>query len=142
MILDVLKRINLEEPITTHFRWKEALYLRQWNFYAYPSDEQKFHIFNMALKLEDIRELTGGRDISATSWLRPEPYNKLIGGSLNSQHILGKAVDINICGLESEVVQKFLLDHLDRLGLSMELDTQGWTHLQFRKPGGPATFLP
>ena len=148
MILDVLKRINLSEAITTHFKWNEALLLREWNFAAYPTDSQKYFIFQMALKLEDISQLFGGQSILIMSWLRPKQYDNFIKHrDLNfesgSRHCSGKAVDFNVFGYEPEAVRKVLLDHLDRLQVRMELETSDWIHLDIDwKPGACNTFLP
>lgn len=44
-------------------------------------------------RLQKLRELTG-RSIKITSGYRPSAYNKRIGGSSKSKHMLGMAVDI------------------------------------------------
>lgn len=50
-------------------------------------------------KLQELRDIVG-RPIIINSGYRTVEYNKKIGGSPNSQHILGRAVDIVIPPLD------------------------------------------
>ncbi|MEN6534402.1 MAG: D-Ala-D-Ala carboxypeptidase family metallohydrolase [Bryobacteraceae bacterium] len=46
------------------------------------------------LKLEKLRELLGGHPIVITSGFRCDVHNAAVGGSMSSQHLFGRAVDI------------------------------------------------
>ncbi len=60
-------------------------------------------------KLEELREVIG-EPIEITSGFRTEKFNKKIGGSVNSYHLKGLAVDIkfDFCKWNIEVLLKIL----------------------------------
>ena len=70
------------------------------------------------------------------SGYRCEAHNKVVGGSPNSQHLLGKAADIVIQGLDP-ILDTY--DYLDDLMLSGEILQGGlgmyssFTHYDIRK---------
>ena len=55
-------------------------------------------------KLEELRTLSGNKKITVHSGFRCEKYNKKVGGSPKSQHLLGKAADITISGLDVDQI--------------------------------------
>jgi len=70
-----------------------------------------------------------------TSGWRPEGYNKLIGGALNSAHIEGKACDFVVTGIDCDDVREQLEPKLTELGIRMEdLPGANWVHIDIRKP--------
>lgn len=48
------------------------------------------------------------RPISITSGVRCEDHNRRVGGSKNSQHVLGRAADIIIDGVSPKAVQAYI----------------------------------
>ena len=56
---------------------------------------------NMALvlALEDLRKLTGGKEITVNCAYRCPKHNAEVGGVSDSQHLLGNAADIKCKGL-------------------------------------------
>jgi uncharacterized protein YcbK (DUF882 family) len=62
----------------------------------------------LAKQLEALRSVLNA-PISITSAYRSEIHNKSIGGKLNSQHLLGKAADIQVKGKSPKQVQKAIL---------------------------------
>lgn len=46
--------------------------------------------------LEKMRQLLGNQPMHINSWCRCEPYNTLIGGNKNSEHMDGQAADIRV----------------------------------------------
>lgn len=44
--------------------------------------------------LESVQILCAKHSLSVSSWIRTEKRNRLVGGSPNSQHLLGLAVDV------------------------------------------------
>jgi uncharacterized protein YcbK (DUF882 family) len=87
-----------------------------------------------------------------TSGFRPSSYNKSIGGSLNSAHCYGLAIDLldsdkkigewcisNIAYLVQEGIYMESLCHTHR----SHLPEKRWVHLTTRKPkSGNTVFLP
>jgi uncharacterized protein YcbK (DUF882 family) len=52
------------------------------------------NILQLAIELDKIRDEWGSA-IVVTSWYRPPEVNRTVGGSTNSQHIYGRAVDLH-----------------------------------------------
>lgn len=122
----------LSEPIPgcVHFYWKEALLLREIDSFCFPTEEQEGMIIDLAIRLENIRVVLGGIPIYVTSWIRPGFYNELIGGSKNSWHKTGGAVDFKCLGVHPDETRETLLPHLLHLGLRMEdLPGSSWVHV-------------
>lgn len=93
-----------------------------------------YNIQKLANQLQIIRTLTG-QSIKINSGYRCKKHNNLIGGSKNSQHILGKASDIVI----RDISPNNLTDLIDEL-ISKGKILQGglgryntFTHYDIRK---------
>lgn len=139
--------------IAPHFTVGEALLLPRWNVLHNPTYTEKANIQIMAGKMEDIRAVFG-QPISVHCWLRPETanlshpantdlalvkkydhedYNKFIGGSPQSMHRFGRAVDFHVKGYEGSVgcreVRLTLFSLLEPMGLRMEDQEGGWVHV-------------
>lgn len=135
-----------QAPLTDegNFIVHEALWLPTWGVYHVPTDQEKENILRMAAIMEEIRALLG-QPIRVHSWLRPTVaccpgyahhgmnYNRAVGSvSDRSGHTVALAVDwhadewegIELCGM----VRKFLLPHLERLGIRMEKLAGDWIH--------------
>ena len=87
-----------------YFKWSEALYLPRLGAYVKPSITEAANIINVVAKLDPIRKHFG-QPITITSWLRPDLYNKLIGGAALSHHRTGSAVDFTVLGLSGDAVR-------------------------------------
>lgn len=57
--------------------------------------------------LEEVRERFG-KPVHVTSGSRCRPHNTSVGGSSRSQHLLHKAADIVVSGVEPQAVYDFL----------------------------------
>ena len=93
------------------------------------------NITKLANQLQYVRDNVS-MPITINSAYRCEAHNKSVGGSVNSQHLLGKAADIVIQGLDP-VLDTY--DYLDELMLSGEILQgglgmyQSFTHYDIRK---------
>lgn len=88
-----------------------------------------------AIKMEDVRRLLGDNAISVLSWYRSPSLNKIVGGSKNSQHMRGEAVDF-ICpgfGTPYEIC-KLLSQKKLELGIDQLIFEQTWVHISFVIP--------
>lgn len=129
------KGINLNGLIdgSKYFKWTEALWLNSVRAFAVPSAYQAENIIKQARELDKVREHFN-RAVIVTSWLRPERYNKMIGGAKNSAHIEGLATDFVVDGLSCQDVIKKLVVNPDIYDGRLELDTTTWVHCDLR-PG-------
>jgi uncharacterized protein YcbK (DUF882 family) len=130
------------------FGWGELLTLPSWNRLATVEDglteEVLDNLNTLALKMDNIRRHFN-KSIKVHCAYRPVEYNKLIGGSPNSAHILGKAMDWSIDGLNCDVVRKDILDNklLESLNMRMEnLPNSSWVHLDFAPVISNRFFVP
>lgn len=103
-----------------YFKWSEALYLPRLNAYVKPSITEASNIMNVVARLDPIRAHFGV-PITITSFLRPDMYNKLIGGAALSHHRTGSALDFTVLGLSGDAVRDELKRHpLLTAGLGFE----------------------
>ena len=100
-----------------------------------PSDVY-LNIVKLVGQLQFLRDYTG-RAITVNSGYRSPEHNSKIGGSLSSQHLLGKAADITIEGLKPAEVYR-LIDELIDMGLMLQgglglYEKKGFVHYDIRK---------
>jgi uncharacterized protein YcbK (DUF882 family) len=76
------------------------------------------NVIKLAGQLQFLRDYTG-RAITINSAYRSPEHNAKVGGSLTSQHLLGKAADITIQGLKPIEVFALIEDLID-LGLMLQ----------------------
>lgn len=137
--------ISLHDTITDSFIWKEALFLREWQWACYPNYEQYANIVKLSDKLEQIKMLFDNKPIKIVSWLRPPQYNEAIGGAKFSAHMTGEAVDFQIPGLKASFVRKKLEGKVQDLNIRLEVmpDEYNWIHVDIRTPeNGVRLFKP
>lgn len=115
-------------PGSSYFTWAEALWLPRVSAFANPSIEQQMNIMKLATAMEPVRKHFN-LPITVTSWLRPDAYNKMIGGASFSFHKSGLAIDFIIPGLTIEHVKRELLNNKQLWPYRGELDTTTWVHL-------------
>jgi len=93
------------------------------------------NITKLANQLQFVRDNLA-RPITINSAYRCVKHNKSIGGSKNSQHILGKAADIVISGLDPILETYDYLDDLMRTGEILQGGLgmyKTFTHIDIRK---------
>lgn len=137
--------ISLSDTITESFTWKEALFLREWQWCCYPDNKQYVNILKVSNKMESIRILFDNRPIKIVSWLRPPQYNEAIGGAKFSSHMDGLAVDFQIPGLAASFVRKKLESKVHDLNIRLEVmpDEYNWCHIDIKEPdNGVRLFKP
>ena len=81
--------------------------------------------------MEDVRDLLGGKPVLVSSAYRSLEVNKAVGGSANSQHMTGEAVDFTCpkFGTPEEIVQKIKDSPL--LFDQCILEFYRWVHISF-----------
>lgn len=102
-----------------HFTPEE---FKQGNKNVYNNMDKSFLV-----KLDKLRELCG-MPLKINSSYRDKEYNKSVGGSENSMHILGRAVDI---ACNNSVTRGIILKNALNLGLTCGV-YRNWIHVDDR----------
>ena len=97
----------------------------------FPTDDVKKQIYFTMAGLERVRAVLGF-SIYVTSGYRSEALNYAVGGSVNSQHCRGEAVDFT-CPLfgNPHDVAKFLSQWMRVLGIDQLIFEGTWVHCSF-----------
>lgn len=122
--------------ITDHFTVGELCMLHAWGRLATEADGiDKNKIIQLAQKAEDVRGFLGS-PMSVHCGFRSVPYNKSQGILANDVHSKSIALDFDcLPHLSDAEVQNRLLPMLEALGIRMEQNTSGWTHIDLHSPG-------
>jgi len=133
---------NKEVMISKHF--KLIRYIRsQWAERSgvdnTPTPE---HIENAKALFENVIEKVWDQynAVWINSGYRSSKLNKRINGNKNSQHCVGEAVDIEVPGVDSLEVARWIKDNLEFDQLILENakpydHSAGWVHISYKKNG-------
>lgn len=88
--------------------------------------------------VQPVRDAFGPTTIN--SGYRGKALNKAVGGSSNSQHCKGEAVDIEVPGVANAKVAEWILANCDFDQLILEFYTpgipdSGWVHVSYKESG-------
>ena len=138
--------MELTDKISNYFTFKEAVWLPSWNRAATAEDgytsEIEENLKNLFSIMDQVREMFGKAVIVHVAY-RPALYNKAVGGATHSSHVLGKACDFHVSGLDCDTVRAILEPELERLGLRMEKKPgSNWVHLDTSEPNPNRYFNP
>jgi hypothetical protein len=96
-----------------------------------PHSQERKNIQRCAETMEKVRAILGDRPVLVSSGYRSRAVNTEVGGSKNSAHMVGLAVDFSCPGFGSpRAICKKLEQHMQELGVDQlihEYDT--WVHL-------------
>lgn len=124
---------NPSAKISQNFVVKEALWLPQWSRLANTTDGFNIMVQDNLVdtfKVLDKIRILFGKPVSVHCAYRPQAYNILVGGAPRSAHILGKAIDFSIQGVNCDAVRANLLPKLKAFGLRMENNPgSNWVHI-------------
>jgi len=98
-------------------------------------DEVLYNVAKLANQLQTIRDVIK-TPIQINSAYRCVKHNKAIGGSVSSQHILGKAADIVVRGYDASLEIYPLIEELINEGHILQGglgDYPTFTHIDIRK---------
>lgn len=120
----ISKYFTLEESIRSNVALKYKIKNN-------PSNAEYKNIIYTAKRMDEVRKALKTK-IYVTSWFRSEKVNKKVGGSKNSYHLKGLAVDFKTDGKAKDIKKK-----LDRAKISYDqliyYPNQNRVHISFRE---------
>jgi len=121
--------------ITEHFSLEELTDTSHREFDNTPNEAERANLERLALFLEQVKELLGGKPIMINSAFRSKQVNDAVGSKDSSQHRIGCAADIRVPGMNPDEVCKkiigssLLYDQIIREFYNPEAKAGGWTHI-------------
>jgi len=121
--------------LTEHFSLEELTDTSHREFDNTPNEAERANLERLALFLEQVKELLGGKPIMVNSAFRSKQVNDAVGSKDTSQHRIGCAADIRVPGMNpDEVCRKIigsslLYDQIIREFYNPEAKAGGWTHI-------------
>ena len=118
------KHFTLEELTTTEYR----------ELSNEPNQTERTNLVRLAIFLEQVKELLGGKPIMVNSAFRSKAVNDAVGSKDSSQHRVGCAADLRVPGMTpDEVVKAVIASDLPYDQVIREFDR--WTHISI--PNSP-----
>jgi uncharacterized protein YcbK (DUF882 family) len=112
--------------ISKNFKWGEVFIGIRQDEWGGVTKKMLDNAVRMAQYMEIVRTYFG-KPIIVTSWLRVPKHNSRIGGSENSKHILGIAVDFVVRGVAFNRDQMARLNAFHKGGLARaDFNKDGW----------------
>lgn len=136
--------MRLTDSVSLHFTWYEAVHSQtaeRHKITNIPSQAEENNIYYCAAQMEHIRTILGNNPIIVTSWYRNEKTNRLVGGSPNSAHLQGLAVDFSVKGQEAYWSCSILesafntMNSLDKnaYGFDQLILEYSWVHIAWKR---------
>jgi zinc D-Ala-D-Ala carboxypeptidase len=114
--------------ITEHFTLEELTHTDHREFDNTPNETEAANLERLALMLEQVKEVLGGKPIMVNSAFRSKQVNDAVGSKDTSQHRIGCAADIRVPGMTpDEVVKAVIASGIGYDQIIREFDR--WTHI-------------
>jgi hypothetical protein len=121
--------------LTEHFTLEELTHTDHREFDNTPNDAEKANLERLALFLEQVKEVLGGKPIMVNSAFRCKQVNDAVGSKDSSQHRIGCAADIRVPSMTpDEVVKAVIASGIPYDQLIREFDR--WTHISVPNTAG------
>ena len=121
--------------LTEHFTLEELTITDHREFDNTPNDAEKANLERLALFLEQVKEVLGGKPIMVNSAFRCKAVNDAVGSKDTSQHRIGCAADIRVPSMTpDEVVKAVIGSGIGYDQLIREFDR--WTHISVPSVAG------
>jgi len=121
--------------LTEHFTLEELTHTDHREFDNTPNDAEKANLERLALFLEQVKEVLGGKPIMVNSAFRCKQVNDAVGSKDSSQHRIGCAADIRVPSMTpDEVVKAVIASGIGYDQLIREFDR--WTHISVPSVAG------
>ena len=120
--------------LTKHFTLEELTITEHREFSNEPNETEKTNLVRLAIFLEQVKDLLGGKPVMVNSAFRSAQVNQAVGSAPTSQHRVGCAADLRIPGMTpDEVVKAVIASDLPFDQVIREFDR--WTHISI--PNSP-----
>ena len=114
--------------LTEHFTLEELTHTDHREFDNTPNNAELENLKRLAVFLEQVKTLLGGKPIMVNSGFRSELVNNAVGSKSSSQHRVGTACDFRVPGMTPDaVVQAVVASDLGYDQIIREFDR--WTHI-------------
>jgi len=114
--------------LSLHFTLAELTITDHREFDNTPDEKSLENLKRLAVFLEQIKAIFGGKPILVSSAYRSAPVNAAVGSKEKSQHRVGCAADFRIPGITpDEIVRRIVASDLKYDQVIREFDT--WTHI-------------
>jgi putative chitinase len=121
--------------LTEHFTLEELTHTDHREFDNTPNDAEKANLERLALFLEQVKEVLGGKPVMINSAYRSSAVNQAVGSSEKSQHRIGCAADIRVPSMTpDQVVKAVIASGIGYDQLIREFDR--WTHISVPNNAG------
>ena len=122
--------------LTKNFTLEELTHTDHREFSNEPNETERANLVRLAIFLEQVKDLLGGKPIMVNSAFRSKAVNDAVGSKDSSQHRVGCAADLRVPGMTpNEVVQAIIGSGLPFDQVIREFDR--WTHISV--PNTPET---
>jgi hypothetical protein len=114
--------------LSLHFTLEELTFTDHREYDNTPNEQELANLKRLALFLEEVKKLLGGKAIMVNSAFRSEQVNAAVGSKDTSQHRRGCAADIRVPNMTpDEVVQAIINSDLQYDQCIREFDR--WIHV-------------
>jgi uncharacterized protein YcbK (DUF882 family) len=114
--------------LTEHFTLEELTHTDHREFDNTPNEAETANLQRLALFLEQVKEVLGGKPIMINSAFRCKQVNDAVGSKDSSQHRMACAADIRVPGMTpDEVVKTIIASGIGYDQIIREFDR--WTHI-------------
>jgi len=114
--------------LTEHFTLEELTHTDHREFDNTPNEAETANLERLALFLEQVKEVLGGKPIMVNSAFRCKQVNDAVGSKDSSQHRIACAADIRVPGMTpDEVVKAVIASGIGYDQVIREFDR--WTHI-------------
>jgi uncharacterized protein YcbK (DUF882 family) len=114
--------------LTEHFTLEELTHTDHREFDNTPNEAETANLQRLALFLEQVKEVLGGKPIMVNSAFRSKQVNDAVGSKDSSQHRMACAADIRVPGMTpNEVVRTIIASGIGYDQIIREFDR--WTHI-------------
>jgi len=114
--------------LTEHFTLEELTHTDHREFDNTPNAQETANLVRVALFLEQVKDVLGGKPIMVNSAFRCKQVNDAVGSKDTSQHRIGCAADLRVPGMTpDEVVKAVIASGIGYDQVIREFDR--WTHI-------------